>query len=158
MVKKFETVNSDTGEVVTLEYDGRFGNRATRGLRLDGFGREVLAERPLTIPMRLPTLKDQVNNLLRLGRERKEQMEELYDSFYGEDDFHDYSDDLGEGLSPYEEPEFLGIEDPKKKQPKKASKSSPDDKVVSPSVTPPADPTPSGDGVSRSVDRSPEGN
>ena len=71
---------------------------------------------PKTIPMRLPTIQEQLINFTRLGEVRRASMEDAADDFtrlsrqrrqeyLGDDDWEDDLDDLPrEGLSPHEDP------------------------------------------------------
>jgi hypothetical protein len=73
-----------------------------RRLRIDSKGREILDSKPLTVPMKIPTIEAQMQEFTRLGVQR------YAEHFADPDDdlWDDHLDDLpDEGLSPHEEPE-----------------------------------------------------
>jgi hypothetical protein len=71
-------------------------------------GSEVLDPEPLTIPVKLPSIAAQIDNLTRLGIKRREEMFNATD--LPEDEFLDVFDDLpDEGITEHEAP-FLQAE------------------------------------------------
>lgn len=88
--------------------------KTLRKHRMNDLGQEVLSKIPKTLPMKIPSMADQVHELTRLGTARRDA---YWETNHG---WNDHLDDLPhEGLTEHEiagDPELQKILNPKPKQ------------------------------------------